>query len=55
MAPHMPLSALEPFVQAGLYDLNSSGFFLDADASDLTIACARALLWVMWKEIIPQG
>ena len=44
VAPHMPLSALEPFVQAGLYDLNSSGFFLDADASDLTIACVTSLI-----------
>ena len=40
----MPLSALEPFVQAGLYDLNSSGFFLDTDASDLTIACVTSLI-----------
>jgi len=44
VAPHMPLSALEPFVQAGLYDLNSSGFFLYADASDLTIACVTSLI-----------
>jgi hypothetical protein len=44
VAPHMPLSAMEPFVQAGLNNLDLSGFFLDANASDLTITCVTSLI-----------